>query len=106
MDGLPSAPTPTRQLLSVVRVVLAYSLDALRRYVAVVIAHGAESDVDPAAGELAEALLAPIEAMRTKNAQRRASKPGAGDDEGEPDDGDDPMDPTEPTKPGDDDGND
>lgn len=82
------------------------AIDALRRYVAVVIAHGAESDVDPAAGELAEALLAPIEAMRTKNAQRRASKPGAGDDGGEPGDGDDPMDPTEPTKPGDDDGND
>lgn len=61
------------------------ALDALRRYVAVVVGHGANSDVSPEAGELAEALLSPIEEAREKNAARAARSPKEGGEEPSPD---------------------
>lgn len=56
------------------------ALDALRRYVAVIVGHGANSDDFPEAGVLAEKLLAPIERARAKN----ATKSARGAKEGEP----------------------
>lgn len=44
------------------------AMDALRRYVAVVVGYGAGSDKKREKGELAAALLAPVEAAREKNA--------------------------------------
>ena len=67
--------------------------DALRRYIAAAIAHGAESDLDESVIPEAETLLAPIEEARARNALRRAKGgKGAEDEEGD----DDAKDPAKP----------
>lgn len=52
----------------------------LRRYVAAVIGHGAQSDIDPTAGELAAALLAPIHEARAKASTRKGGSDGSQDE--------------------------
>lgn len=56
---------------------------------AVVVAYGADSDLDPSVIPVAEAPLEPIEALRTKNSQKGSRSNG--DDE--------PTDPSQPNQP-------
>jgi len=69
----------TRSVATTLEGPYARAQDALRRFVAAAIAHGAESDVDPSVIPEAETLLAPIEEARARIAQRR----GKGGKEGE-----------------------
>ena len=64
------APKP---LTASVREPFLVAIDALRRYMAVVIGHGTDADEKPEAGELAALLLAPIDEVRFRNSER-ASK--------------------------------
>jgi hypothetical protein len=69
------------------------ALDALRRYVAVIVGHGATSDDFPEAGILAEKLLAPIERARNKNSTKSARAAKEGEPVGE--EGAEPKEPDE-----------
>lgn len=60
----------------------------LRRYVAAIIGYGANSDIDPAVGEVATALMLPIHEARARNASRGKNGP-ANEGDGEGDEGDD-----------------
>lgn len=80
------------------------SLDALRRYMAVVIGHGADADEKPEAGELAALLLAPIEEIRLRNAARPSPAKAKADESNEDEDGDRPTPAVIGGKPGADDG--
>ena len=70
---------------------LAVAQDAVRRYMAVVIGYGADSDIDPSVIPVAEALLEPIEALRTKVSQKGSGR-GTDEEPSNPVDGATPTD--------------
>lgn len=53
---------------------LAVAQDSVRRYMAAVIAFGADSDIDPSVIPVAEALLEPIESLRAKLSQKSSGR--------------------------------
>ena len=59
----------------------------LRRYVAAIIGYGSNSDIDPAIGEVATALMLPIHEARARNASRGKNGPANEGDDGEPEGG-------------------
>lgn len=70
----------TKKVAATLEEPYARAQDALRRFVAAAIAHGAESDVDPSVIETAERLLAPIEELREKVALQRRADGGKGEE--------------------------
>lgn len=70
---------------------LTVAQDSVRRYMAAVIAFGADSDIDPSVIPVAEALLEPIEALRTKLSQKSSGR-GADEEPTDPTDGAAPAD--------------
>lgn len=79
---------------------LANAFDALRRFVAVVLAHGANSDIDPSVVPVVNALLEPLEAQRAKNAGKRGRDEAPGEGEATPADGEEPTGDEGKKKPG------
>ncbi len=77
----------TRSAATTLEIPYARAQDALRRFIAGAIAHGAESDLDPSVTAEAETLLAPIEEARARSAARRAKGGKGGEEIVEPTDG-------------------
>ena len=77
----------TRTIATTLEGPYARAQDALRRFIAAAIAHGAESDIDPSVIAEAETLLAPIEEARARIAGRRAKGSKGGEEGTEPVDG-------------------
>lgn len=69
----------TKKIAATLEEPYARAQDALRRFVAAAIAHGAESDVDESVIASAEHLLAPIEEAREKIALQRRADGGKGE---------------------------